>query len=285
LVLELLSSGSITVTNVGLLARHLTADNHRAILESACGKKKAEVEEIVAALCPSADAPATLRRLPTTSPTTTGGVGRPPDAALSASSPQPCLPVRPFEANQLSAEPVASVATSPAPSRSPSLPAPPPAPLAPDRYRYQLTIDRETRDLLSAAKDLLRHVDPSGDDAALLKRALQLLVSDLARKRFGASKAPRAASPAASGSRHVPAHVKRAVFERDRGRCAFVGPQGHRCEERAFLEFHHVRPYAVGGESTRQNIELRCRSHNQYEARAYFSHREEDDVWLHQATP
>jgi hypothetical protein len=40
--------------------------------------------------------------------------------------------------------------------------------------------------------------------------------------------------------------------------------------ERGFLEFHHVAPYALGGEATAANIQLRCRSHNAYEARLYF---------------
>ena len=31
------------------------------------------------------------------------------------------------------------------------------------------------------------------------------------------------------------------------------------------LEFHHRIPYARGGPSTLENIELRCRAHNQYE--------------------
>jgi hypothetical protein len=163
------------------------------------------------------------------------------------------------------------------------------APLSPDRYRYQLTIDTETRDLLALVKDLLRHVGPSGDDGAIMKRALLLLVSDLSRKKFGTpetrDRGRGTGRRTASDSRYVPADVKQAVFLRDRGRCAFTGSQGHRCGERGFLEFHHVKPYAVGGKATVQNLELRCRSHNQYEARSYFSHREEDDVWLLQATP
>jgi predicted restriction endonuclease len=60
------------------------------------------------------------------------------------------------------------------------------------------------------------------------------------------------------------------VFLRDLGRCAFVGTQGRRCGERAFVEFHHRRPYAAGGEATVDNIELRCRRHNGLEARLYF---------------
>lgn len=39
-----------------------------------------------------------------------------------------------------------------------------------------------------------------------------------------------------------------------------------RCTEQGFLEFHHVTPYATGGRPTADNIQLRCRAHNAYEA-------------------
>lgn len=70
-------------------------------------------------------------------------------------------------------------------------------------------------------------------------------------------------------SRHIPAAVKRAVALRDAGRCAFAGQAG-RCVERGALEFHHVVPYAEGGKATAENIQLRCRAHNQYEAEQWF---------------
>jgi hypothetical protein len=60
------------------------------------------------------------------------------------------------------------------------------------------------------------------------------------------------------------------VWERDDGRCAYVSPQGRRCDERAFLEFHHDQPYALRGEATVDNIALRCRRHNEYEATLVF---------------
>ena len=64
----------------------------------------------------------------------------------------------------------------------------------------------------------------------------------------------------------MPQEVKDAVSRRDADRCAYVSPAGKRCTERTFLEFHHVQPYALGGPATAENISLRCRRHNQYEA-------------------
>jgi hypothetical protein len=59
------------------------------------------------------------------------------------------------------------------------------------------------------------------------------------------------------------------VWKRDGGQCAFVGKDG-RCTERGFLEFHHVTPYATGGPTTVENLQLRCRAHNAYESEQTF---------------
>ena len=150
-------------------------------------------------------------------------------------------------------------------------------PLAPDRYKLQCTIDGSTLAKLRLAKDMLRHAIPSGDDAAILDRAFTALLADLARRKFAAAESPQPPRAAVPGSRHVPAEVKRAVWVRDLGRCAFVGTDGRRCNESAFVEFHHVRPYAVGGEASVENIQLRCRRHNGYEARVYFDKGRVDD--------
>ena len=74
-------------------------------------------------------------------------------------------------------------------------------------------------------------------------------------------------------SRHVPNAIKRAVWQRDQGQCAFVGTTGNRCAEQNFLEFHHIQPFASGGAATVGNISLRCRRHNVFEAELVFGPR------------
>lgn len=125
---------------------------------------------------------------------------------------------------------------------------------------------------MKAARRSLRIADPNGDLATILDRALTLLVSDLERARCAAAATPRACRASARGSRHIPAAVRRQVWARDGGQCAFVGPAG-RCTERSFIEFHHPKPHAVGGPSTADNLELRCRAHNVHEADMYFGRR------------
>ena len=63
--------------------------------------------------------------------------------------------------------------------------------------------------------------------------------------------------------------MKREVLRRDGGRCTLLGEQG-RCPERGFLEFHHVVPFAEGGEATVENTRLMCRTHNDLQARRCF---------------
>jgi 5-methylcytosine-specific restriction endonuclease McrA len=142
-------------------------------------------------------------------------------------------------------------------------------PLAPERYKVQLTISRETYEKLRALQALVRHAIPTGDPAEIFDRALTLLLQDVERRRCAATSSPRDPRRATEGSRHIPAAVKRAVWQRDEGRCAFVGTNG-RCTERGFLEFHHVQPYAAGGAATVANLQIRCRSHNGYEASLFF---------------
>lgn len=143
------------------------------------------------------------------------------------------------------------------------------APLSAESYKLQVTIARDTHDKLRRAQDLLRHSHSTGDVAALLDRALTLLLADLERRRCAAVSTPRASKADAGKTRHIPSAVKRAVWQRDQGRCAFVGATG-RCREMGLLEFHHVEPFAEGGAATVENIQLRCRAHNLYEAVLWF---------------
>jgi len=96
------------------------------------------------------------------------------------------------------------------------------------------------------------------------------------REKIGAAKKPRAIRPGTdkSRSRHTPNEAKRVAWRRDGGQCGFVAPNGQRCTELAFIEFHHVQAYALGGPSTPDNIGLRCRRHNQYEAERVFGPRQ-----------
>jgi len=207
----------------------------------------------VARLAPRPDVAASVRKLPGPILATSSGFGGIGASALESG---PALGTSSFQGSVRS--------TMAIPPRATLV-------LAPDRYRLQVTIGLGTLQKLNLAKDMLRHAIPSGDEAAILDRALTLLLEDVAKKKFAATPNPRPAPGSDPASRHIPAEVRRAVWLRDLGRCAYVAPNGRRCTEHGFLEFHHVKPFAAGGEATLSNIHLRCRKHNQYEARVFFA--------------
>jgi hypothetical protein len=145
-------------------------------------------------------------------------------------------------------------------------------PLATDRYQIRFTASRATRDKFRQAQDLLRHAIPDGDPAQVIDRALTALIERLKKDKCAIVRKPSTVvRPISAGSRHIPAIVRRAVWTRDGGRCAFVSKSGVRCTEHGLLEFHHVRPFAIGGGFTVTNIQLRCRAHNAYESRVFYS--------------
>lgn len=181
--------------------------------------------------------------------------------------------VAPSMAQPDTAYPSTAAASGPVTASSGPVPASAPTativPLSPTRFKLQVTIVADTHEKLRLAQDLLRHTVPDGDLSEVLDRALTVLVRQLERQRFAATARPRPARASSATSRYIPASVRRAVWQRDGGQCAFIGRQG-RCRERAWLEFHHTTPYAAGGVATVENISLRCRAHNAFEAELFF---------------
>ena len=144
------------------------------------------------------------------------------------------------------------------------------APVAPGRYSLQFTIDKGTHDKLRHAQALLGHAVPSGEVAEVLDRALDALIGQLERRKFAATDRPRPRHQSSANPRHIPAEVRRAVWQRDGGQCTFVSAAGHRCEARTRLELDHIEPVARGGRATVNGVGIRCRTHNQYAAECAF---------------
>ena len=256
-VLAMLERGSVNLTTIRLLAPHLTPENHEAVLAEATGMTRRQVDKLVARLAPKPDVPASVRKLPAPAPTVFATISAPSDA-------KPLLETTPA----VHIPPVAP------PARAPVI-----EPLSPKRYRVQFTVGEETEDHLRRLQDLLRAEIPDGDPGVIFARALPLLLREVEKRKFAATANPRETErvqpspptrPAASGSRQIPAAVRRAVWHRDGGQCAFVAKGGRRCGERSFLEFHHAHAFALGGEATVENIALHCRAHNAYEAELIF---------------
>jgi hypothetical protein len=265
LIVEALESGALSPTTVRLLASRLTSENHQELLAAAAGKGKQAVEELLARRFPQPDVAGRVRKVPTPRVTPVAGV-----AVTSSPTPIASAPVGgcPPLAAPAAAVPNAGVApiilAVPAAARAVV------RPLAAERYEIRFTASGEMREKLRAAQDLLGHAIPSGDIAQIFDRALSLLVADLSRKKFAATDRPRRSRGQSDTSHNIPAEVRRRVDARDARRCRFIAPDGRRCDERRFLEYHHLVPHAAGGPPTVDNIELRCRAHNGYEVERFF---------------
>lgn len=232
-----LAAGDLTLTAARLLAPHLTNENHQSLLAEARHKGMKEVQHLIARHKPRPPVPSTIRKLPDPKPPVAATAETPSDA----------------------------VVMPPPPARRTVV-----APLSEETYKVQFTIRKDAHDKLRRLQDLLRHQIPKGDPALIFERAMDALLAEVLKKRTAAVEHPRNGKAANPASRHVPARVTRAVWARDGGACAFTAPDGRRCGEKGRLEIHHVVPYAAGGKTMLENLELRCSAHNRYEAEQYF---------------
>jgi len=227
-LIEAVRSGRVHLAGLRLLAPHLTQENHEDLLAKAAGRTKDEVAEFVAAIAPRPPQPPMIRKLPE----------------------HQSLPL---------------VQSAPKPD------APPPRPIVPvaeATYKLQFTISREFRDEIREAQDLLRHRMPDGDLATIFRSALEMLVASVKKERFAVGRKPRgpAETSVETTSRHVPDAIKRAVHERDGGRCTFVDERGKRCDETGMLEIDHVEGFARTHRHDVNALRLLCRAHNQHAA-------------------
>jgi hypothetical protein len=174
-------------------------------------------------------------------------------------------------------------------------------PLTADLRRLHVTVSKRFMEKLTAARDALSHSHPGADAEAILEAGLDLLI-ERHMKRRGIVARPRtenapspsltstdagergvtrdtAADASESGdllrseraeSRHICAAVKRAVWLRDGGRCRFRLENGELCGSTHRLQFDHVRPIAMRGGSTEDNLRLACSAHNLLAARRVF---------------
>ena len=241
-LLDMLADGRMHLSGICKLAPHLTAENRDALLKRATHRSKRQIEELVAALQPRPDVPSTIRKL------AVRHAGPEPPAGTRQTVTQPT-------ALELGPDRVAHGHADPTPPARLE-------PLAPERYKIQFTASAELRDKL----ERLGALTPCDDLATIIEQAVTERIERLEAKRFAKTRKPRktlAATDTSASSRHIPAPVRRAVHERDAGRCTFVDVSGKRCEARRRLEFHHHdRPFARGGDHRPENIRLMCRTHN-----------------------
>jgi hypothetical protein len=144
-ILDLLSSGALSLTSVRLLRRHLTPENHRWVLARASGRSRREIESLIAELAPRPDVASSVRKIP-----------MPSEATPAASTPASPL-------ISASTAPTLESAALPLPADAPrAMPPAPPTPIlherrpvvqatAPERYRVQFAIGAGSARSVAAA--------------------------------------------------------------------------------------------------------------------------------------
>jgi hypothetical protein len=277
-ILPMLAEGLLHMSAVSLLGPHLEDENHLALIGGSIHKSKREVEVLLKRWFPEAEAAPSIRKLPLSS------AGDPASAACDVDGTGDVFSGAPGVSGTVSA-PASAPGAGPSTANA-SMPAAAAAsrtaaatkarrdevtPVAAERYQVKFTASEAMIERLRRAQELLSHSVPSGDMAEIFDQALIALLEKAGRRRHAATTRPGRARVLAPSSRSIPAAVEREVWARDGGRCAFVGITGLRCEERRFIDFHHVKPWIVGGPPTAVNVALRCRAHNAYEAAVYFA--------------
>lgn len=238
-LLDVIERGDLTLTTASLLAPHLNKSNFEDLMKRCAKLPRRKVEFIVAGLAP--------KHLPF-------------DVVRPLATPQ-----------APAAEP--RLGQTPSPDLEAPIPAATPGsvkvePLNEGAARIHFTATRTLLDKLERARALLRHKYPLAEYNDIFDAALEALLErkDPDRK---AAQAPK--RHILTDQRRIPQWVKDEVWKRDGGRCAFVSLDGARCGETAWLEYDHVRPFALGGRSDLpENVRLLCRAHNQRAAHELF---------------
>jgi hypothetical protein len=240
-MLDLIESGEMNITTVKLIAPYLTKHTKVALIADCRGKSRKDIEAIVASMSPSAP-----RR----------------DVVVK------CGPV--IMAKAQWPEPPAAATGGAAPQQQSALDIV--EAIDAERRRLHFDVGPDTAELLERARAILRHKFPFASLEDIVKEALNVLLDhkDLGRNLDKGKDGP--IRPSAPDSRAIPMWVRRAVYKRDGGRCAFVGEEGRACGERSWLEFDHVIPFARGGRSDDPgNVRLLCRAHNRAAADRAFA--------------
>ncbi len=246
-IVEPLRDGKLCLTTVVALSKVLTPENRAEVLPRFFHLSRTEANEVAVEIRPDEAAP---RRDVVTTP-------RAPAAtafvlALPTQADPGHVPVHP--ANQPKE---VRPAPAPAPLASSRARRVSVEPLTAEESRVHVTVSRRFLAKLEAARAALSHSHPGAGMEELLEAGLDLLL-DRHAKRKGLVKKPRREPRPSADPEYVPAHVRRAVWERDGGRCQWELDSGGICGSTQRPELDHATPRARGGPPTVENLRILC---------------------------
>jgi hypothetical protein len=279
-VIEPLRDGRLCITSIIELEKVVTRENAREVLPRFFHLSRREAMAVSAELQPDEAPPyrvviTAVRNAPSAAPV--AAVERAASASVELelgattrddrSAPPSVQPVEPVHAKVSPAAPSAPI------SRERDWA----EPLTADLRRLHVTVSRRFLAKLEAARAALSHSHPGASFEDVLEAGLELVLERHAKRRGLGAKARRERRP--SKPDHVPAEVKRAVWERDGGRCQWKLDSGGICGSTLRVELDHSLAKALGGLATVENLRLLCRCHNDLAARRTFG-----DAWMDRFT-
>jgi 5-methylcytosine-specific restriction endonuclease McrA len=163
--------------------------------------------------------------------------------------------------------------------------------ISPERYQCQMTWSKAVKEKFDEFRSLLGQEANNLENIEILERALDLASEVLKRQQSridqkqqaqiqeqqenqGAQKFPTLGKteanmetiiPKTKSSSKIKAPFKiKLLWIRDQSQCTYVDPMTNiRCSQRTKLEIDHIRPRALGGDSSLENLRLLCKAHNQ----------------------
>ena len=154
-------------------------------------------------------------------------------------------------------------------------------PLDGERARIHMTVSRDFLAKLDAARDALSHSHPGASRDQIIEAGLDLILERTAKRR-GLVKNPRKKAPAAAEpsaprertavpakdpGRYVAADVRRAIWERDQGKCQWPVDGGGICGSQLRAELDHIHLKCRGAKPIASELRVLCDLHNQLAAR------------------
>jgi hypothetical protein len=242
-VYDLMKQGRLSFSAVLQIARVIDASNKNSLLPRVVGKSKSQIDKILAeyhlpvAIPDMAKARIVKKQAPAQSSERTGGPGLGENSLHSEGKYDPTVKNSTPEIEVVLAK----------------------------MFEIRFAADEELMELIKWLKSHLSHKYANGASFLEIFKYAMKYVRE--REDLSKRKTSKRKSDAKSDSRYIPKNVKQRVWNRDSGKCTFVGSNGKRCNSDYNLQFdHHPVPYARGGPSTVDNLRLLCAKHNKFTA-------------------
>jgi 5-methylcytosine-specific restriction endonuclease McrA len=265
--LDRLREGRVNLCTLSRVHKFLTS----AILREICGRSKAEVELIAAAYDVKGISPDRTRPVM---------VPRARDVRLEIAGPT----AAPGTVVDRTNGEITSVEHGQAPSLRSEVDLTNVKLSFEQKWKIEGVVSKKVKEKLDRCKMLLSRKYPQGVDydilfdelaEVFLERVDPQRKRQKSRRRQAKPQHPPRAESMTRESRHITAEEKENVWNRDKGRCTYVGSDGKRCDSTHSLQYdHYPIPFARGGPSKASNLRLLCAHHNRYTAEKTFGKRE-----------